>query len=107
MPSKRDVLSFLSRGELLAVVDRFELPVADRRVKDQLLEAIAPSKKTSVDEALADCGRDRLKELCRALGFDDGGKETGALVDSLVGRKSAAETAPTSQSNRVRCGRDA
>jgi hypothetical protein len=68
MPTKRDVLSLFSRGELLAVVDRFELPVADRRVKDQLLEAIAPSKKASVDEAPADCARDGMKELCRALG---------------------------------------
>lgn len=39
MPSKRDVLALLTRDELLAVVDRFELPVADRRVKHQLIEA--------------------------------------------------------------------
>jgi len=99
MPSKRDALSLLTRDELLAVVDRFELPIADRRVKDQLIEAIGPSKRATLDEALADCSRDRLKELCRALGLDDGGKEKAALVDRIVGRKTVAETAPTSKSN--------
>ena len=99
MPSKRDVLSLLSRDELLAVVDRFELPVADRRVKDQLIQAIGPSKKATLDDALADCARDRLKELCRALGLDDSGKEKAALVDRIVGRKAAADAAPSSKAN--------
>ena len=99
MPSKREVLSLLTRDELLAVVDRFELPVADRRVKDQLLEAIGPSKKATLDEALRDCSRDRLKDLCRALALDDSGKEKAALVDRIVGRKATAETSPSSKSN--------
>ena len=33
MPSKRDVLSHLTREELLAVVDQFELAVGDHRVR--------------------------------------------------------------------------
>jgi type I restriction enzyme M protein len=48
MPSKRDVLAQFSRDELLAAADRFELAVADRRVKDQLLDAVASSKKGTV-----------------------------------------------------------
>ena len=45
MPSKRDVLAQLSREELLSVVERFELEAADRRKKDNLLEAGSSSRK--------------------------------------------------------------
>jgi hypothetical protein len=38
MPSKREILARLSREELVAVVERFELSVADRRKKDALVE---------------------------------------------------------------------
>jgi len=93
MPSKRDVLSALTRKELLAIADRFELSVADRRVKDLLIEAVASSKKATLAEALADCSRDRLKGLSRALGLDDSGKGKAALVDRIVGREAAPESA--------------
>ena len=85
MPSKRDVLAQLSRDELLAVAERFELTVADRRVKDQLVEAAAASKKAGLADILGGLARDRLKELCRALGLDDAGKEKAPLVDRLTG----------------------
>lgn len=43
MLSKRDVLAYLSRDELLAAADQFELTIAERRVKDQVVEAVASS----------------------------------------------------------------
>ena len=52
MPSKRDVLSLLTRDELLAIVDRFELSPHDRRAKDALIEAVASSKKATLGEFL-------------------------------------------------------
>jgi type I restriction enzyme M protein len=45
MPSKRGVLAQFSRDELVAAADQFELAVADRRVKDQLVDAVASSKR--------------------------------------------------------------
>jgi hypothetical protein len=39
MPTKRDVLEHLKRDELLAAVDRHEIPVRDRRVRAELVEA--------------------------------------------------------------------
>ncbi len=89
MSSKRDVLAQLSREELVAVVERFELQVADRRSrckKDDLLEAVAASKKATLADILPELGRDRLKALCAALGLDDGGREKTVLVDRLIGR---------------------
>jgi len=82
----------MTRDELLFVVDRFELAPKDRRVKDGLVEAIASSKKATLAEILPALSRDRLKELCRALELDDGGREKSALVDRLAGARGAEPT---------------
>lgn len=66
------------------MVDRFELAPKDRRTKDVLVESVAASRKATLAEILSDLSRDRLKELCRALDVDDGGREKGGLIDRLV-----------------------
>ena len=71
---KRRILENLKRDELIAAVERFELPVSDRRVRNLLLEALVSSQQAPLAEILADLKRDRLKELCRALDLDDGGR---------------------------------
>jgi type I restriction enzyme M protein len=94
MPSKRDVLVQLSREELISVVEKFELEVADRRKKDDLLEAVAASKKATLAEILPGLSRERLKELCVALGLDDSGREKTILIERLLGTgKASAEPA--------------
>ena len=85
MPTKRQVLEQLKRDELIAAVERFELPVADRRVRDLLIAALASSRKATLPKILADFKRARLKELCRGLGLDDGGREKALIVDRLAG----------------------
>ena len=40
MPQKRDVLQLLTRDELAAIVDHFELSATDRRSKDALVGAL-------------------------------------------------------------------
>jgi type I restriction enzyme M protein len=57
MPSKRDVLSLLTRDELLAVVDRFELAPPDHRAKDGLVDTIASSKKATLADVLPELSR--------------------------------------------------
>jgi adenine-specific DNA-methyltransferase len=90
MPRKRDVLEQLKRDELLAAVDRFELSVEDRRLKNALVEALSGSRKAGLTGILEDLSRDRLKELCRELGLDDSGREKAAIVARLVGEAPAA-----------------
>jgi len=94
MPSKRDVLAQLGRDELVTIADRFELAVDDRRVRDSLIDAVASSKRATLADVLPALSRDRLKELCRALGLDDSGREKSALVERLTG-KAATQTTPS------------
>lgn len=84
MPTKRAVLAGLTAEELRANLDYYELAVADRRVKAQLVDALAGSRRARVDEILGDLSRDRLKELCRALGLDDSGRKKVDLIARLM-----------------------
>ena len=72
------------------MVDRFELEVADRRVKDRLLDAVALSRRGSLGDVLGGLSRDRLKEICRGLGLDDTGKEKAVLVERLCGARASS-----------------
>ncbi|MFO0613669.1 MAG: type I restriction-modification system subunit M N-terminal domain-containing protein [Polyangiaceae bacterium] len=102
MPAKRDVLHQFSRDELLAVGAEHNLTVADRSVRDQLVEAVAVLKKATLDAILAPYAPDRLKELCRPLGLDDSGKEKAALIARLTGVTTAAPTKPPKATNGMR-----
>ncbi len=86
MPSKRDVLEQLKRDELLAAADRFELEIRDRRVREDIAEALASSRKAGLAEVLEELPRTRLKEICRALNLDDSGREKALLVARLTGK---------------------
>ncbi|EYF02682.1 class I SAM-dependent DNA methyltransferase [Chondromyces apiculatus] len=84
MITKRDVLEKLTRDELAELAERHDVPVRDRRSRGALvdgLEAHAPA----VAALLGGYSRDRLKELCRALGLEDGGREKALLLGRLGG----------------------
>jgi type I restriction enzyme M protein len=102
MPSKRDVLGLLTRDELLAIVDRFELAPPDRRAKDGLVETVASSKKATLAEVLPELARDRLKDICRALRLDDGGREKTLLVERLTGSGGSGDVAPLRMNGAAR-----
>ena len=84
MPKKRDILDLLYRDELLEILDAHSLSVADRRRKDDVIEAIASSRTTKLDEILGTFKRDKLKGLCRSLGLDDSGKEKAEIIGRLL-----------------------
>jgi type I restriction enzyme M protein len=89
MPQKRAVLEHLTRDELGTIVEHYELQVADRRVREQLIDAVAGSRRAALADILLGYSRDRLKELCRALDLDDAGREKSVLVERLIGAKTA------------------
>jgi hypothetical protein len=85
MSSKRAILSELSRAELLAFAEQVQTEVSDRRVRQNVIDALAGSRRARVPAYLATLPRERLKELCRALGISDAGRDKGSIVERLVG----------------------
>ncbi|MDI3285043.1 class I SAM-dependent DNA methyltransferase [Polyangium sp. 15x6] len=84
MPTKRQVLDILTRQELWELVDRHHVTVTDRRSKEKIaaeLDAHGPA----LPELLAGFSRDRLKELCRELALDDGGRDKAVIIARLAG----------------------
>ena len=77
MPTKRAILAELTSHELRGAVDGYALQVEDRRVKAQLVDALARSRKARVAEMLQDLPSDRLKELCRGFRSSRLGPEEG------------------------------
>jgi hypothetical protein len=61
MPNKRDVLSSLTREELLSVATRFEIVVDGRARKDDLVDTLVASRRVALLDALPDLPRDRLR----------------------------------------------
>ncbi len=94
MPTKRQILGQLKRDELLAAVDRFELQVHDRRVRKQLIGALAAARRARLSEILGKLKRDRLKELCRSLGLDDGGRAKAVIIERLTGKGGGRASMP-------------
>ncbi len=88
LPWRSQVVSLLKRDELQDLVERLDIEVGDKRVHQQLVDAVAGSD-LPIDQVLEDLSRARLKELCRVLGLDDGGKEKAAIIARL------AQQAPT------------
>ncbi|WP_437727577.1 type I restriction-modification system subunit M [Sorangium sp. So ce861] len=89
MVQKRTVLEHLTRDELISIADAFDVHVQDRRSKEKLVEAVAASRSATLAAVLPSYSRDRLKELCRALHLDDGGREKAVLVARLAGGKAS------------------
>jgi type I restriction enzyme M protein len=96
MCSKREVLEHLKRDELLTAVDRFELRVEDRRLRSELVDALARSRRAELPSILENLPRERLKEVCRALGLDDSGREKARLIARLTDAPAAPRTAAAS-----------
>ena len=94
MPTKRQVLDHLRRDELLAAADRFGLEVFDRRLRDPLIDVLAGARRAPIGDVLADFPRVRLKELCRALALDDGGREKALLIERLGGKPATTPPPP-------------
>ena len=84
MPSKQTVLAELTAGELRHNLARHQLSVADRRVKTQLVDALARSRRAPIDQILQGLPRNRLKQLCRALGLDDSGRSKADIIARLT-----------------------
>ena len=101
MPTKRDILRQLTARELRDALEFHDLTVDDRRVRSQLVDTLARSRRAGTDATLRRLTRKRLKELCRALAVDDSGKTKAGIIARLRAPrpkpKTAAATTPPQQ----------
>lgn len=97
MPTKRELLTKLTTRELRESLDFHDLTVDDRRVRSQLVDALAGSRRARIGETLGRLPRGRLKELCRGLELDDGGRSKAEIIHRLRASrpKNPASATPT------------
>ena len=84
MSKKRRVLELLGLRDLQGLVESYELDVGDRRVTENLVDALASSKRAKLDDILVELPRATLKDICQQLGLDDSGREKAVLVERIV-----------------------
>src|SRR4051812_47778490 len=102
MASKRDIVEQLRRDELQAAVETYGLDVRDRRVNEDMVDAVVRAKRVKIADVLATMSRDRLKEVCISLELDDSGREKSLLIDRICG-----DAAPPESIERPGSGSDA
>lgn len=86
---RTQVLDLLKRDELAEMIDDLGLTVADRRVHQNLRDAVDQSS-VPLTTLLEPVPRARLKEMCRVLGIDDGGRGKAPIIERLA-REGAPE----------------
>lgn len=74
MSQKREILAELTSLELRANVDFYDLKVSDRRVKDELVEALASSRSVKIEHVLQNLSPERLRIVARAVAANGSGQ---------------------------------
>jgi len=85
MTYKRRALSALTKPELLEIGRAFELDVVARMSVDELRDAVAASKRATLEKILPALSRETLKSICETLGLPTDGKEKQTLVERILG----------------------
>jgi hypothetical protein len=91
---RRRVLEQLPRPRLQALTAHFGLKPRDRRVLDDLIDALLNAPDLDFRYVLRLYKRDELQLACDALGLDRGGREKELLVARILGQAAGAEAAP-------------
>lgn len=81
----RKLLTLLTTAEQQTAVHDLGLLISDPSSAEQRVAVLAATPVQLLQAVLQDYKRARLKELCRALGFSDAGKEKSDLVTRLLG----------------------
>lgn len=89
LPDKRSALQVLTKARLRELVEAFGLKLAAAEAKDAHVELLARSKKATLPKLLESLQRDELKDICRAHGLPDGGREKASIIARLLGQPAA------------------
>lgn len=89
MPSvaQRDALRALTRARLAEIAKGFKIEIPPRASKDDLIDALARSRRAAYPNILAALKRGELKAICRAHGLDQSGREKSIIIDRIMGRR--------------------
>jgi hypothetical protein len=90
-PDKRSALQVLTKARLRELVDVFELKLAAAESKDAHVELLARSKKATLPKLLDQLLRDELKDICRAHGLSDAGRDKAPILARLLGQPAPAD----------------
>jgi len=87
MATRRRLLAFLTRAELLQLAADCAHSGLTGKPKDEIVEAIVERPRPSKPEVLEYFSRHQLKEACEELGLDSTGREKQLLIGRLLGRE--------------------
>ena len=113
---QRKALASLTRARLVELAVGFELDAGSRAGKDELIDALARSRRASYEKVLDVLKRDELKAICRAHDLDDSGRAKNAIIERILGRDqldivlteaAPEESTPTKRRRRPKNGADA
>lgn len=85
MSPKREILAELTSQELRANVDLYDLKVGDRRVKDQLVDALARSRRVKIEGILQSLSPERMRMVAQAVAANGSGRVRVAHTMEAVG----------------------
>jgi len=84
MPTKRQILSQIDSKELRRFIDAYGIEVEDRRLKENLVNGIARSRKARIEYILQGLSMKSLKSICNGLGVDSKGRGKAVLIQRLL-----------------------
>jgi|GEM_PF-3129728 len=94
MTFKRRALGALTRAELLEIGRGLELEVSTGMRLDELIDAVAGSKRATLERILPTLSRDTLKSICFAVGEPAEGREKQVIIDRILTASGADERPP-------------
>lgn len=89
----RTALETLGKSRLLEVAGAFDLEVASRLKKSEVIDKLVRSRRASLERVLTLLKRDELKAICAAAGIDAGGRRKAPIAARILGEGSAVPTA--------------
>lgn len=70
------ILAVASAATLRQIAEDFELPVADMRKRESLIDAISAARCCRPEELPGYMGEPEVKQVCEAVGLDSRGRTT-------------------------------
>jgi type I restriction enzyme M protein len=88
------ILNALETSELELLAQSFNILDQQPASRKALLDLLGGSEAVTTGQLLMELPRKRLKQLCRKLGLEDGGREKTLIVTRLLGLDPAFPKVP-------------